>query len=124
MKKRYTSCLLLLFIYLPALAQDAGYWQNGYQPGGMVTPGAVIASDNDSGFFYYNPALMALHPKTSVTVSANIYQYRAVKMKNGVGTGLDLKGKSARIIPQLVSGTILVNRKNNLTVGYALITQP
>lgn len=124
MKSCYFFCFIMLFMCRSAQAQDAQYWQNGYQPGGMVTPGAVIASDNDSGFFYYNPALMALHPKTSVTASATLYQYRSVKMKDGVGAGLDIRGRSARIVPQLISGTILLNRKNNLSVGYALITQP
>ncbi len=121
----YTFLLLLLVTGLQfSAAQDAQYWQNGYQPGGLLTPGAVIASDNDSGFFYYNPALMALHPKTSVSASASIYQYRNLKMKSAVGKGLDLRGRSVRIVPQLVSGTILLNRRNGLTIGYSLITQP
>lgn len=124
MNKRYTFLLPALLLAMYVRAQDAQYWQNGYQPGGLITPGAVIASDNDSGFFYYNPAIMALHPKTSVTASANIYQYRSLKVKNGVGTGLDLRGRSMRIVPQLVSGTILLNRNNGLSVGYALVTQP
>lgn len=124
MIKYYTTFFLLFYTMSRALAQDGQYWQNGYQPGGMLTPGAVIASDNDSGFFYYNPALMALHPKTSVSASASVYQYRNLKMKGAVGKGLDLRGRSVRIVPQLVTGTILLNRKNGLTIGYSLVTQP
>ncbi|WP_118974860.1 hypothetical protein [Taibaiella koreensis] len=121
---RIVTLLLLLSIAFTAGAQDAGYWNNDYNPGGYVTPGAVIASDNDSGFFYYNPAVMALHPKTSVSVSANVYQYRNTRIRNAVGQGLPLRSREARIIPQLVSGTILLNRKNNLTIGYSLINRP
>ncbi|WP_118952979.1 hypothetical protein [Taibaiella helva] len=123
MQKTFTL-LLCLFAALIAPAQDAGYWHNDYGTGGYVTPGAVIASDNDSGFFYYNPAIMALHPKTSVAVSANVYQYRNTRIRNAVGQGLPLRSREARIIPQLVSGTILLSRKNNLTVGYSLINRP
>lgn len=115
------GCLLVL---LRASAQDAGYWHNDYGPGGYLTPGAVIASDNDSGFFYYNPAVMALHPKTSVSVSASVYQYRITRIRNAVGQGLNLKSREARIIPQLVSGTILLSRNNNFTIGYSLINRP
>lgn len=126
MKKIYSFYTLLTLLYLahPAKAQDGQYWQNEFNPGGFFIPGAVVASDNDSGLFYYNPAIIALHPKTSVSLSANIYQLQSVKMKDAIGKGLDLKSDYASIVPFMTSSTILLSRKNNLCVGYALITQP
>lgn len=51
--------LLFFFVIKNLKAQDANYWQSSYSPGGMLTPGAAIAYDNDSSLYYYNPALFS-----------------------------------------------------------------
>jgi len=105
-------------------AQDANYWSSSYNPAGYLTPGAVIAFNRDSGVMFLNPALLAYNNKSSASISGSIYQYGTIKIKNGVGTGLDLKSTSAGIIPQMISATIALKGKHPFTVGYALTHNP
>jgi hypothetical protein len=119
--------LLVLFFILTVRqvpAQDANYWQSNYGPGGLLTPGATLANDNGRGFFYYNPALLAINPKSSVSLSASIYQYEWLKVKDGVGKGLDLKSRNFKINPQMVAGTIAFKKKKTFAFGYALMHNP
>jgi hypothetical protein len=124
--KRNIILLMLFFIFSvgQALAQDANYWQSNYGPGGLLTPGATLVNDNGRGFFYYNPALLAINPKNSVSLSANIYQYGRLKIKDGVGNGLDLKSSNFKINPQMVAGTIAFKKKKTFAFGYALMHNP
>jgi len=105
-------------------AQDANYWSSSYNPAGYLTPGAVIAFNRDSGVMFLNPALLAYNNKSSASISGSIYQYGTIKIKNGVGSGLDLKSTSASIIPQIISATISLKGKHPFTVGYALTHNP
>lgn len=123
--------LLLLYCItiamLPAFAQDAHYWSNNYGPGVLLTPGSVIASNRDSGVLFYNPALLSLSNKNRIaisTISANIYQLDATRIKNGAGTGRDLHNNSVRIVPQMLSGSISLGKKAPVVIAYALINSP
>lgn len=116
----FCAILFLQEVY----AQDANYWSSSYNPGGFLTPGAVIAFNRDSGVMFLNPALLAYNTKSSASISGSIYQYGSIKVKNGVGNGFDLKSTSASIIPQMVSATIALKGKHPFTVGYALTHDP
>jgi hypothetical protein len=120
-------CITVFFITLflkQSLAQDANYWSSNYGPGGFFSPGAVIANNKDSGVMFYNPALLAYTNKNSASISANIYQYESINIKNGAGTGHNLKSTSIKIIPLMVSGTIALKLKKPFTIAYALINDP
>lgn len=102
-------------------AQDAGYWSSNYGPGGFFTPGAVIANNGDSGVLFVNPALLAFSPKSTATLSANVYHLESTKIRDGAGTGKDLKSLAPGIIPQMIGGTIAFKGKRPFSIGYALI---
>jgi hypothetical protein len=122
---KFLTTFLLAFIFLQGVkAQDANYWSNSYNPGGYLTPGAVIAFNRDSGVMFLNPALLAYNNKSTASISGSVYQYGNIKIKNGVGTGLDLKSTTASIVPQLASGTIAIKGSHPFTVGYALTHNP
>jgi long-subunit fatty acid transport protein len=116
-----TAISLLSIIAYKGFCQDAHYWQSEFCPGGYLFPGSAVANNCDSGLFYYNPALMAIHPKTSVSVSGNIYDLEIINIKDGVGSGKPLKSVSPRIIPAMVSGTIAFKRNKTISLGYALV---
>ncbi len=102
-------------------AQDANYWSSSYNPAGLLTPGAVIALNRDSGVMFFNPALLGYNSKNSASISGTIYQLSKVDVKNGAGTGLDMNSSSTSIIPQMVSATISFNKgAHPFTIGYAL----
>ncbi|MFD2935192.1 hypothetical protein [Spirosoma flavum] len=125
MKTRLVASIFLCLVTVcQAQAQDANYWQANYGPGGYLTPGAVVAYDNNQGFFYVNPALMAINPKTSVSLSANVYQADLLTIKDGVGSGKNLQGISFKINPQMISGTIAFKENRTIALGYALLHNP
>ena len=122
---KYLTTLLMVLLFTQALkAQDANYWSSNYNPSGFLTPGAVIAFNRDSGVMFLNPALLAYSTKNTASINASIYQYGRINVKNGAGTGLDLKSTSASIIPQMISATISLKGKHPFTLGYALTHNP
>ena len=119
---RLTVCICLLTFYAPA--QDVNYWSSSYGPGGFLAPGATIANNGDSGVFFFNPALFGYSRKSSASISGTIYQYQRTNIKNGTGTGLDLKSSGGSVIPQIVSNTITLKMKKPFTIAYALLHEP
>lgn len=116
---------LCVFMFTQATrAQDANYWSSSYNPAGFLTPGAVIAFNRDSGVMFLNPALLAYSTKSTASINASIYQYGRINIKNGAGTGLNLKSTSTSIIPQMISATISLKGKHPFTIGYALTHNP
>jgi hypothetical protein len=118
---------ILLLLMQPSFAQDAHYWSNNYGPGVFLTPGSVIASNRDSGVLFYNPALLSLSNKSRIaisSISANIYQLESINIRNGAGTGKNLRSRSVRIVPQMLSGSISLGKKAPVVIAYALINAP
>jgi hypothetical protein len=119
------TTFLCVFLFTQAIkAQDANYWSSSYNPAGFLTPGAVIAFNRDSGVMFLNPALLAYSNKNTASINASIYQFGRINIKNGAGTGLDLKSTSTNIIPQMISATISLKGKHPFTIGYALTHNP
>lgn len=122
LKLTLLGCLLGLSLCL--YAQDANYWTNNYNAGGFVSPGAVVAWNRDSGVLFYNPALLAYSHKNTASISGTLYQYEHIRIKNGIGTGLDLNSTSVSVVPQLISGVISLKGKRSLSLAYALLRDP
>ncbi|WP_343669280.1 hypothetical protein [Chitinophaga sp.] len=120
--KLLTIFASLFFMLHEASGQDSHYWESGFSPGGFLLPGSVIANNRDSGLFFYNPALLAINPKNSVSISATIYELEHVNIQDGIASGKPLKSNKLRMVPQMVSGTIAFNK--HLSIGYALIHNP
>ena len=104
-----------------AHAQDSNYWTSNYGPGGFMTPGATVADTKDSGVFFYNPALLAVRPKTALEFSGSLYQYESTRIIDALGRGKDLKSVSAGISPQMHSGSFELKNNERLVLAYALI---
>ena len=116
--------VFLILVMASARSQDVNYWSSSYGPGGFLTPGATIANNGDSGVFYYNPALFAYSRKSSASISGTIYQYQYTNIKDGAGTGLNLKSSGGSVIPQMASNTISLKLKKQFTIAYALLHEP
>lgn len=122
---RTSATVFFITLFLKfSFAQDANYWSSNYGPGGFFSPGSVIANNKDSGVMFYNPALLAYTNKNSASISANIYQYESINIKNGAGTGHNLKSVSVKVIPLMISGTIALKLKKPFTIAYALVNDP
>jgi len=124
MLKRFIVLFFIVHV-TKAYAQDANYWSSSYGPGGFMVPGSTIARNGDSGVFFYNPALLAYNTKNAAAISGSIYNYQAIKIKNGAGTGFPLNSSSASVIPMVASNTIYLKLKNSsITIAYALLNNP
>lgn len=122
LKNIFTFAFAVLSV--TAFAQDANYWSNPYGPGGFLVPGSTIAKNGDSGVFFYNPALLAYNTKNAAAISGSIYNFLSVKTRDGAGTDLHLKSKSAGVVPVIASNTIYLKLKSPITVAYALMNNP
>jgi hypothetical protein len=105
-------------------AQDANYWSASYNPSGFLIPGSAVAFTGDSGVLYFNPALLAYNTKNSATISGSVYQYNALKLKDGAGDGLPLRSSNVSVIPVMASGILSIKGKKRFTIGYALVHNP
>lgn len=120
-----TAFLCLALSSFIASAQDAHYWYSEFNPSGFLMPGAVIANNGDSGVYFYNPALFGLTKRSNVSINANVYQYESVNIKNGAGTGRDMKSTMTSSVPLMLSGSVVLKtRKRPLTFAYALTRTP
>ncbi|SFD07094.1 hypothetical protein [Spirosoma endophyticum] len=118
------AAALLLFIKLSfqeAIAQDSNYWSSNYGPGGFMTPGTTIADTRDSGVFFYNPALLAIRPKTALEFSGSLYQLESTRIIDALGKGKDLRSVSGGVSPQIHSGSLRMKKNERLVMAYALI---
>ncbi|NRD59995.1 hypothetical protein, partial [Corallococcus exiguus] len=86
-----------------------------------MTPGSTIADTKDSGVFFYNPALLAIRPKTSLEFSGSLYQLESTRIVDALGKGKDLKSVSGGISPQIHSGSFELKNNERLALAYALI---
>ncbi|QHV99566.1 hypothetical protein [Spirosoma endbachense] len=119
---RTTTIILLVRLSLHySVAQDSHYWSSNYSPGGLMTPGATIADTKDSGVFFYNPALLAIRPKTALEFSGSLYQIESTRIIDALGKGKDLKSVSGGISPQMHSGSFKLKQNERLVLAYALI---
>ncbi len=121
MQQTFTLLLFIGLSYQQVNAQDSHYWTSNYGPGGLMTPGATIADTKDSGVFFYNPALLAIRPKTSLEFSGSLYQYESTRIIDALGKGKDLKSASGGTSPQIHSGSLELKNNERLALAYALI---
>ena len=104
------SFFFFFFLYTSNCFCQNHYW--GQQYGGPATlmggTGVVGVSDNSA--IYYNPGAIGFIDSTRITASTYIYGVEYIKLKNGAGTGLDLKSLRLNIFPQLISASIPIRK--------------
>lgn len=121
MLRTITRLLFIVGSLKQAVAQDSHYWSSNYGPGGLMTPGATLADTRDSGVFFYNPALLAIRPKTALEFSGSLYQFESNRIIDALGKGKDLKSVSGGVSPQMHSGSFELKNNERLVLAYALI---
>ena len=122
--KTHVITILIIFSFFKlSYAQDTHYWTNQYGPRGSILGNAIIGGVKDNSAIYYNPGFLALVDSNNISVNANIYQFDALKIKDGAGKGIDLKSGQTQILPSMVSGTFRFKNLSNHKFGYAILTK-
>jgi hypothetical protein len=122
MKKTVAFFFLLIFSFNILNAQDTHYWTNQYGARGSILGNSIIGSVYDNSSIYYNPGFLAF-VDNSISVTADIYQYDMLKVKDGAGKGLDLKSNQTQILPAFGSGTYQFKDTSNHKFGYSILSK-
>jgi hypothetical protein len=123
MRKLYFIIFMLPFCNSILFAQDTHYWTNQFGPRGSILGNAIIGSVKDNSSIYYNPGYLAMVDTNNISISASIYQYDMLNIKDGAGKGFDLKSNQTQILPSLVSGTYQFKNSKKGKFGYSILTK-
>jgi hypothetical protein len=99
------------------------YWAQQYGSRSALLGGAVVAGASDNSALYYNPALLSYIENGHLSVSANAYGFEYAKLRNGVGTGLDVVSFQTLIYPQIISGMINLKKAPKFKLAYGILTR-
>lgn len=118
----FVFCCLTALVGLPlCVAQDRNYWNTQVGTRSALMGGAVVGGVRDTSATYYNPGALGFITNSSLSVSANAYQYDRFRSDNGVGQGEALTSDEIRVYPLLVSGAHVID--DGEVLGYSVITR-
>ena len=101
-------------------AQDH-YWSQQYGGQATLTGGTAVVGGNDNSVVYYNPGAIGFVDSARITASTYVYGFEYTRLKNGAGTGLDLKSVRANILPQLLAGSLVIKKVPKLKLVYGTL---
>jgi hypothetical protein len=123
MRKIYILLFTLSLCNNILCAQDTHYWTNQFGPKGSILGNSIIGSVKDNSSIYYNPGYLALVDSDNISISASVYQYDMLTIKDGAGSGYDLNSNQTQILPSLVSGTFQFKKHKKHKFGYSILTK-
>ena len=122
MRKLLLIALIILF-FKHAYAQDRHYWS---QMGGITAGllgGSAIAGLRDNSSLYYNAAAMSFVYNPSISLGANTYRIRFLKIDNAYGKDLDEFYSKFVVNSDLIGGLLFSKKNDMLRFGYAIATR-
>ena len=123
MRKIYILLFTLSLCINILFAQDTHYWTNQFGPKGSILGNSIFGSVKDNSSIYYNPGYLALVDSDNISISASVYQYDMLTIKDGAGSGYDLNSNQTQILPSLVSGTFQFKKHKKHKFGYSILTK-
>ncbi len=106
-----------------ASAQDSHYWTSQFGNRARLLAGAVIGSATDLSAIYYNPGAIALMDEPEILLSANVFQYSSLTVKDALGPGEDVSSSRFNLSPSLLAGEIKSDALGENRVAYAFLTR-
>ena len=114
---------LSIFICIQTFAQDGHYWSENFGNRSMLLSGTVNASVEDLGAVFYNPGRLGLIENPAFVISAEVYEWRTLKIEDGLGDGVDLNKSNFGGAPSLAAGTFEVPFLKNHKFAYSFLTR-
>lgn len=105
MRKIYWTFLFVLGFFFDLFSQNT-YWTQQYSSYANIMGGAMMSNSTDNSTFYYNPGAIGFIDTGSINVSANIYGYDRIRLRNGAGFGLDLVSNKMSMNAQVLAGNL------------------
>ena len=117
------SISVFLGIYSRNYAQDGHYWSENYGNRSMLLSGTVNASVEDLGAVFYNPGRLGMIENPAFVISAKVYEWSTIRIKDGLDEGVDLNKSSFGGAPSLVAGTFSVPFLKDHKFAYSFLTR-
>jgi len=118
--------IISFFIFLfaiPAIAQDAHYWNLQYGTRSTLLGGAVIGSVSDLSATYYNPGAVALFEDANFILSARVYQLETITVEDGAGKGRDLDYSTVVPSPSFVAFDLKFDFLGKARLALSILTR-
>jgi len=106
-----------------SFAQGGHYWSENFGNRSMLLSGTVNASVSDLGAVYYNPGRLGQIENPAFMINAQVYEWRSVKIEDGINEGVDLNQSNFGGIPSLVAGTFKLPFLENHRFAYSFLTR-
>ncbi len=123
MLKKLGAVLLLVGMVVETDGQSEHYWSELYGTRSMLLSGVVIGSVDDLGAVFYNPARILLPVNDAFLVSADVYEYDRLTIKNALGDQINLRRSNFGGTPGLVAGRIKHKLLGKHQLAYSYITR-
>jgi hypothetical protein len=125
MKTLFQFNFLIIFFGLcyQSHAQDGHYWSENYGNRSMLLSGTVNASVDDLGAVFYNPGRLGIIESPAFVISAKVYEWSTIRIKDGLGDGVDLNKSSFGGAPSLVAGTFSIPFLKEHKFAYSFLTR-
>lgn len=87
----------------------------------MLLSGTVNASVADLGLVYYNPGRLGQIENPAFVINAQVYEWRTLKVEDGINDGVDLSKSNFGGVPSLVAGTFTIPFLKNHKFAYSFL---
>jgi len=113
--------MLVAGLNVTVFGQDAHYWTSQFGTRSTLLGGVVIGSVDDMGATYYNPGRLALIENPSFLISARVYDYSVLLLRDGAEDGTDLKSNSFNPAPGLIAGSFKPKQLSGHHFAYSVL---
>ncbi len=121
----YFILTLTIFVgvEMNVIAQDGHYWSENYGNKSMLLGGTVNASVDDLGAVFYNPGRLGQIENPAFVISAKVYEWSTIRIKDGINDGVDMTKTDFGGAPCMVAGTFKVPFLKNHKFAYSILTR-
>lgn len=122
---KYLKSILSITIFFLTLSnihsQSSHYWSQHYGTRSMLLSGSVVGGVEDLGAVYYNPARLSQVENPAFLLSASVYQWTNVKIKDAFGIDRNTSRSDFKGVPSLAAGTFKLKFLKNHHFAYAIL---
>jgi len=122
-RRRWGVAALVLVLASVLSAQDSHYWSQPFGTRSNLLGGVVIGSVNDLAATYYNPGRLTQIEESAFLLSARVYQFTNLNVKNGLGRGQDVSQSRLSTVPGFTAGVFSARILGSDKVGYSILAR-
>lgn len=114
---------VLLFLTVPAVAQDSQWWTNQYGNRARLLGGAVIGSSRDLSAVYYNPGGLAVVEEPDALLTGYVFELDNIKYTDVLFRDTELSSTRFDGVAGLIAGQLPFNFLGDSRLAYSYLTR-